>query len=94
MSATAGLWESIFLIGLPWFWFSRGRTVSVLHVRLFALTLAIVFAAGHWENGRVNVAAVFAFQLLAIWWYLKLRTLWPIILAHFMIDVICFWPTK
>lgn len=91
-SATAGLWESIFVIGLPWFWFSRGRSVPIWHARWFALFLSIVFAAGHWENGLANATAAFAFQLMAIWWYVKLRTLWPVIIAHFLIDVIYFWP--
>jgi membrane protease YdiL (CAAX protease family) len=93
-SVTAGLWESIFLIGLPWLWFSRGIERDVWSQRSFALCSGFLFAAGHWENGLPNVVGVFLFQLLAIWWYFRLRTLWPVIGAHFLIDVYYFWPAN
>lgn len=92
LSATAGLWESIFLIGLPWFWFSRNRVVSARATRAFTFATGILFAAGHWENGVANVMGAFVFQLGAVYWYLRLGTLWPIIGAHFLIDVVYFWP--
>jgi hypothetical protein len=92
LSATAGLWESIFLIGLPWLWFSKGRSVSPLAKCVFAVTTAILFAASHWENGLANVLGALLFQLLAVWWFFRLGTLWPVIGAHFLIDVVHFWP--
>ena len=92
LSATAGLWESVFLIGLPWLWFSRSRVVSTRATHAFILVTGLLFAAGHWENGIANVIGAFLFQLGAVWWYLRLGTLWPTIGAHFLIDVVYFWP--
>lgn len=92
LSATAGLWESVFLIGLPWLWFSRGRTVSARATSAFALVISLIFAAGHLENGMPNAIGAFFFQLVAVYWYLRLGTLWPIIGAHFLIDVVYLWP--
>jgi hypothetical protein len=92
-SLTAGLWESIFLIGLPWLWFSRGERVPASRRRLIIVGSAFLFAACHWENGMPNAIGAFTFQLLAFWWYVKLRTLWPIIGAHFLIDLYYFWPS-
>ena len=91
-SVTAGFWESIFLIGLPWLWFSQGRRMPAHSIRIFCLVSALIFAAGHWENGLPNVISVFAFQLCAVWWFVRLQTLWPIIGAHTLIDVYYFWP--
>jgi len=92
LSATAGIWESIFFIGLPWLWFSKGRAVSPWGRCAFALGTAVLFAAGHWENGVSNVIGVLLFQLVAVYWYFRFATLWPVIGAHFLIDVVFLWP--
>src|SRR5262245_26072439 len=92
LAVTAGLWESIFCIGLPWLWFSRGRSVSSTAKCGFAVATAILFAASHWENGFAGLVGAFLFQLLAVWWFFRLGTLWPVIGAHFLIDVVYFWP--
>jgi membrane protease YdiL (CAAX protease family) len=91
-SATAALWESIFFISLPWLWISRGAELSRGAQYAFAFGTAIVFAIAHWENGIPNAVGAFVFQLIAVWWYLRLRTLWPIIGAHFLVDVVYLWP--
>jgi Type II CAAX prenyl endopeptidase Rce1-like len=92
LSTTAAVWESIFLIGLPWFWYGSGTSGSTARRQAFAVGSALVFAACHWENGMPNAIGAFFFQWLAVWWYLRLRTLWPVIGAHFLIDVYYFWP--
>lgn len=92
LSATAGLWESIFLIGLPLLCVSRGQRISKWQLSIFAVGAALVFALGHWENGWPIVIGAFAFQVLAVWWYVRLKTLWPVIGAHFLMDVYYFWP--
>ena len=91
-SITAGVWESIFCIGLPWLWFSQGRRMWESDIELFYFVSASLFAIGHWENGLPNVIGAFAFQICAIWWFFRLKTLWPIIAAHTLIDVYYFWP--
>lgn len=92
LSATAGLWESIFYVGLPWFAFSSFLTDSGRGRSMFALLTAALFAIGHHENGLTNAGGAFFFQLAAALTYFKLRTLWPIIGAHALIDVYSFWP--
>lgn len=92
MSAAAELCESLFFIGLPWLWFNRESAATRYQSLSFAFVTACLFATGHLENGIPNASGAFVFQLLAVWWYLKLRTLWPVIIAHFLIDVVWFWP--
>jgi membrane protease YdiL (CAAX protease family) len=77
---------------LPWLWYSGGTSGSTTTRGVFAIGSALIFAACHWENGMPNAIGAFFFQLLAFWWYLRLRTLWPVIGAHFLIDVYYFWP--
>ncbi len=90
-AVTAGLWESIFIIGLPWLWFSQGATLPRNRTVLFVVVSSLLFALGHWENGLPNVIAAFVFEVCAVWWYLRLKTLWPIIFAHTLIDLYDFW---
>ena len=91
-SISAGLWESIFYIGLPWLWFSQARRMQQSHINLFYFVSSSLFAIAHWENGLYNVIGAFAFQAYAIWWYFRLKTLWPVIVAHALIDIYYFWP--
>ena len=91
-SVTAGLWESIFFIGLPWLWGRHFCHMSLWRTRGFVIASALVFGLAHWENGIPNVAGGIAFQLYAFWWYLRLGTLWPTIAAHVLIDLYYFWP--
>ena len=92
LAATAGFWESVFWIGLPWFALGRTLRGSALARRLFTIATALLFGMAHYETGLANAIAAFCFQLAAASWYFKLGTLWPIIGAHTLIDVYCFWP--
>jgi len=91
LSATAGVCESLFFLALPWLWFS-GASASRWKGAAFAALSAAVFALGHWETGLASVTGGFLFQLLAVAWYRRLKSLWPIIGAHFLIDLFWFWP--
>jgi hypothetical protein len=92
LAITAGLWESIFFIGLPWLWLSMGRTTRGPVASAFLPTMAILFAISHFESGWRDVSAAFFFQLVAFYWYFRLRTLWPVIGAHTLIDIYLLWP--
>lgn len=92
MSVTAGLWESLFFLNLPWYWLSRGKSVDGRIMVLFINVSAAAFAFCHWENGSPEIIAAFAFGIGAAWWYLVLRTIWPVVIAHCLIDLYVFWP--
>ena len=92
LSATAGFCESVFALALPWAWFSRGQSVSRREAAAFAVLACAVFALGHWETGWANATGAFLFQLLAVTWYLGLKNIWPIIGAHFLVDLYWLWP--
>jgi hypothetical protein len=90
LSASAALCESLFLLALPWLWFSQKEAVSTSGKIAFGLTTAFVFMLGHWESGGSVAAGAFTFQLGAVAWYLSVRNLWPIVGAHFLIDLYWF----
>jgi len=92
LSATAGFCESIFLLSLPWLWLSQGQSAPRGGALAFAVASALVFALGHWETGAANATGAFLFQLGAVFWYFRFKTLWPIIGAHFLIDLFWLWP--
>jgi hypothetical protein len=92
LAATAALCESVFALGLPWLWFSQGEPGSKTSRFAFMLTASFIFGLAHWESGWSTVSGAFLFQLGALAWYFGLRTLWPIIGAHFLIDLYSFWP--
>jgi membrane protease YdiL (CAAX protease family) len=51
---------------------------------------SIVFALVHWENGGPGLLAAGAYGFGAALLYLKLRNLWPLVVAHVVTDVISF----
>ena len=89
MSAQAGFFESIFFIGLPSM-LSRRVPFLARHTGLVAFIASAVFALNHWEQAAAGVAGAFVFNVLAYACYRRLTTLWPIVVAHFLVDVLCF----
>jgi hypothetical protein len=92
LAATAAVCESLFAIGLPWLWFSQGEAVSRRGRLAFMLAASFIFGLAHWESGWPVATGAFLFQLGALAWYFGLRSLWPIMGAHFLIDLYWFWP--
>lgn len=91
-SFTAGFVESIFYIGLPWLACQRWTAATHwLTPLLFSLLSALVFASVHWEQGWSGMVAALAFGLAACFWFFRLRSLWPIALAHTLIDLYSFY---
>ena len=86
---TAGLVESVFYIGLPWYLW-RNHFGLAHRRRLFLWVSAAIFAAVHWEQGPHNVVAAFAFGLTACLIYWKINDLWPIVGAHALVDLVLF----
>lgn len=88
-ATSAGVVESIFYIGLPWYLW-RHHFGLAHRRRLFLWVSATVFAAAHWEQGPHNVIAALAFGLVACLLYWKINDLWPVVGAHTLVDLVIF----
>jgi len=51
---------------------------------------AFIFAAYHWWSGIANMIGVFVFGVCAMLFLKRTGALWPIVLAHFLVDLIHF----
>jgi len=90
MSATAAVVEEIAYRGIPLLLFNK--FIDRKHFNLlFAVITAVVFALVHWENGVADLSAAFVFGLFSAMLYLHYRNLTPIIIAHFVTDIVIFW---
>jgi len=86
---TAGLVEEIVFRGLPWAWVEPvGDSPATRGA--WVVATSIVFALVHWENGGPGMLAAGAYGIGAALLYLKLRNLWPLVVAHVVTDVISF----
>jgi membrane protease YdiL (CAAX protease family) len=90
LSVTAAVVEEVIYRGLPLWYLERRFNDLSLHTP-YAIGTAILFGLIHWENGVHEIVATFAFGVLAAVLYLRLRDLWPLIGAHFVIDMWTFW---
>lgn len=91
-SLTAGLVESVFFISLPWLLYRSLLTRQDRRPNrdIFAVLVSLVFGLAHWEQGIHIVAAAFCTNTVMCAWFFQLRTLWPIAIAHVLIDLIAF----
>ena len=89
-AATAALVEEIYYRGLTWRLLEGSFSPGVRKI-VYTLGAASFFAAIHWENGSPELIATFAYGVAACLWYLRLRNLWPLVLAHFVIDLWFYW---
>jgi hypothetical protein len=90
-STTAAVVEETVFRGLPWLYFSCFLSPARRIIWYLILT-PLLFAACHSEQGPHGVIAAWAYGLTAALLYIRLRNLWPLILGHFVIDMIEFWP--
>jgi membrane protease YdiL (CAAX protease family) len=77
----------------------RGLLIPWLQSRgcsgwLSVVIAALLFAGIHWCQGPVQLVGTLAFGLVTGICFLTTRRLWPLILAHFWVDLIAFWPTS
>jgi len=88
-AASAALSEEFVYRGVLWAW-ARARLPARTARAVFSAGSALLFAAIHWENGAHELAATFALGLLAGALYLRIASLWPLIGAHFLVDLFEF----
>jgi membrane protease YdiL (CAAX protease family) len=86
---TAGIVEEIVFRGLPWAWVQQFRDTRAARA-VWVVATSIVFALVHWENGGPGMLAAGAYGIGAALLYLKLRNLWPLVVAHVVTDIISF----
>jgi len=87
---TAAVFEEIFFRGLIW------RLVYSSSIKfnksiVYVVISSALFGAVHWENGLPEVVSTTIFGIVACVLYLRLRNLLPLVIAHFLIDVVNFW---
>jgi membrane protease YdiL (CAAX protease family) len=91
MAVSAALVEEVVFRALPWLYLQQavgprwGRT-------LYLWFGPLLFALCHAEQGPGGMIAAWWFGLVAARFYLKLRSLWPAVLAHFAVDLLMFGP--
>ena len=90
LAITAGLFEEIFFRALPLLYLQELGLKSNSLMK-YVIGTSVLFGAIHWENGASEVMATFAYGLLASVLYLRLRDLWPLVVAHVSIDILEFW---
>jgi len=90
LAITAAIFEEIFFRGLIW------RLVYTSNINgnksyVYIVISSLLFSLVHWENGLPEVLATLVYGVVACILFLRLRNLYPLIVAHFFIDVVIFW---
>jgi len=88
-SSSAAVFEEIMYRGLPLLYATRVLPRTRVAVS-YTFVSAILFGLAHWENGVHEVIGTATLGVVACAMYLKTRTLWPLIGAHFLIDMMSF----
>ena len=91
LSATAALVEEVVCRALPWLYFSTAVAPRWRKLGYVSAT-SVAVALMHSEQGPAGMIASRWFGLVAASMYAKLRTLWPLVLGHFLIDFLIFGP--
>jgi uncharacterized protein len=58
--------------------------------RLLVIFTSILFGAYHWWTGIGNIAEAVLIGVLLMLFYLRSAALWPVVLAHYLTDVVDF----
>ncbi len=82
MAICAGVVEEFYYRGIVRIICGRGRTGSAL----FVIVSSALFALPHWYGGIAKIVYAELFALEAAVIYLAIGNLWPLILAHIIID--------
>lgn len=89
-AASAAFVEEIAFRALPWFGIVA-LAPARLHTPIYVAATSVLFALIHWEHGAPELLATFWYGVVAALVYRRLLNLWPLIAAHFLVDVIDFW---
>jgi len=89
-SITAAVFEEIMYRGLPYLYLEQSVPRKFV-VPVYTASSAALFGLAHWENGLHEVVAAFSFGCVACILYARIRTLIPLVVAHFLIDMQVYW---
>jgi hypothetical protein len=90
LSGTAALVEEAVFRGLPWYYFSLIRP-NQRPILVYILLTSILFSAIHYEQGPHGMIAAFSLGIVSALFYVKIQNLWPLVIGHFIMDIISFW---
>jgi membrane protease YdiL (CAAX protease family) len=82
LSITAGVVEEIYYRGMMSSLFPTG----VIGSAAFLVVSSVIFASVHWEGGVRTLFETFVFGMFAAILFRATRNLWPLIVAHVVID--------
>ena len=88
-SATAAFSEEVIFRGLIFYYVMKHLPQRRQFVGYVAIS-STLFGLIHWENGLGEVLATFSTGVAASVYFYKIRTLWPLISAHFITDLLVF----
>ena len=54
------------------------------------MVTSLLFAAYHWWSGIGNITVAFLLGIALMLAYQRLKVLWPVVTAHYLMDVVAF----
>ncbi|MCG2594028.1 CPBP family intramembrane metalloprotease [Ramlibacter sp. XY19] len=91
MAVTAALVEEVAFRALPWL-YVREVLAERWRAPVYLVGSTFLFALIHAEQGPAGMISSGWFGFVAAAYYLRLRSLWPPVLAHFAVDLWAFGP--
>jgi len=85
-SLTAGFVEEILYRSLFFNLFKK----TVIQITIFTISSSIIFSLVHWEGGVHNLFPTLVFGFVACILFLLTKSIWPCIIGHCFVDIICF----
>jgi membrane protease YdiL (CAAX protease family) len=90
LSITAAVSEELYFRGILRFsTFALIRNERIAKW-VFILVSSLLFGLIHWKSGLTNIVNAFFFGLVAARLYLWTNSLWPLMVAHFVVDMAAF----
>lgn len=89
LSLTAAVVEEVVFRALPWLYLQEAMAVRWRRP-LYFIVVPVLFAFAHTEQGVAGLWAAWWFGLLAGAVYLRMRSLWPAVVGHLVVDVVFF----
>ncbi|MGE0330897.1 MAG: CPBP family intramembrane glutamic endopeptidase [Ramlibacter sp.] len=90
-AATAALGEELIYRALPWL-YAQAVVPERWRRAVYVLATSTVFALAYSEQGIGGILATFWFGVVTARMYSRYRSLWPLVLGHFLYDLVVYAP--